>query len=276
VRDGWPIQALPGYPHPIKAGPPGQRQAVIGTKRPAHVDPLLQNVPASPHCILTQPGNFPWAPPDIGPISRPFSSGSAQENNIANTMPIADIARYYPYGLPGDMTELFSFPSQRQLDKNMGIADTRTDEEIRRKTRDDWFYSGVRKVRRDIDAIVNDFAEREAERTYGNTMKPPQSPRPLTGPVLTVDAINKLTLSECAGPLLDGFFGTLLTYADEHYDEPTNKAVMSKWVSSPAWAIDASESGDKSFFGDDFGPAPKRLGRDPRHQFDMEGPRRGL
>ena len=44
---------------------------------------------------------------------------------------------------------------------------------------------------------------------------------------------------------------------------------LQRYSQPPAWCIDNSEAGRKSFFNDNWGDVPKRVGRDPRYQQTM-------
>ncbi|KAL8686178.1 MAG: hypothetical protein Q9218_007291 [Villophora microphyllina] len=50
------------------------------------------------------------------------------------------------------------------------------------------------------------------------------------------------------------------------YKDPTNQSYFNKFTQAPAWAVDNSPSGNNSFFGEDWGKPPSRVGRDPRYR----------
>ncbi|KAL8904668.1 MAG: hypothetical protein Q9207_003118 [Kuettlingeria erythrocarpa] len=50
------------------------------------------------------------------------------------------------------------------------------------------------------------------------------------------------------------------------YAEDSGPSYFNKFTKAPAWAIDGSVSGNKSFFGEDWGKPPSRVGRDPRYR----------
>ena len=61
-----------------------------------------------------------------------------------------------------------------------------------------------------------------------------------------------------AAPLMLGVLANLKAYQ-------TKKDYFNKLGEAPAWAIDSSPDGNKSFFGEDWGAPPRRVGRDPRY-----------
>ncbi|KAL8917365.1 MAG: hypothetical protein Q9208_007983 [Pyrenodesmia sp. 3 TL-2023] len=50
------------------------------------------------------------------------------------------------------------------------------------------------------------------------------------------------------------------------YAEDSGPSYFNKFTKAPAWAVDSSVSGNKSFFGEDWGKPPSRVGRDPRYR----------
>lgn len=50
------------------------------------------------------------------------------------------------------------------------------------------------------------------------------------------------------------------------YAEDSGASYFNKFSKAPAWAVDNSADGNKSFFGEDWGKPPSRVGRDPRYR----------
>jgi hypothetical protein len=74
-----------------------------------------------------------------------------------------------------------------------------------------------------------------------------------------------MTTADAAAPLLDAAFGSLLSYAS-NINAPDTGKVLSRFENSQAWHIDTSTNGNSSFYGEDWGPPPRRISRDPRIQ----------
>ncbi|OBT77747.1 hypothetical protein VF21_03815 [Pseudogymnoascus sp. 05NY08] len=193
--------------------------------------------------------------------SRPFSSTG--QNHIRDTLSLEEVSKYYPNGFGPN----FQYGGEREeLDGNtklsyLGLADDSLEAKQRRKAEklDEWFYSGLSR----LNMTTTDHIVELENRDKGVI---PSAPRAnmANREVLSVKEIRDKTESECAAPLLDNLFGTLVAYSD-NVAQPTNRRIMSKFVQSPAWALDTSEEGKKSIFGDDWVAPPKRLGRDPRY-----------
>jgi hypothetical protein len=86
----------------------------------------------------------------------------------------------------------------------------------------------------------------------------------------TADELEKKIPRELAAPLLDAAFGSLLAYAETGTASRKN---LSNFTPSPAWQIDESDKGNESFFGEDWGPPPKKMGRDGRYPGAFHDPR---
>ena len=50
------------------------------------------------------------------------------------------------------------------------------------------------------------------------------------------------------------------------YHAGSNPGPSQRYSQPPAWCIDNTDAGHKSFFNDNWGDVPKRVGRDPRYQ----------
>ncbi|KFZ00803.1 hypothetical protein V501_10452 [Pseudogymnoascus sp. VKM F-4519 (FW-2642)] len=193
--------------------------------------------------------------------SRPFSSTG--QNHIRDTLSLEEMSKYYPNGFGPN----FHYNGDREeLDEDtklslLGLANESLEAKQRRKAEklDEWFYNGLSR----LNMTTTDHIQELDSRDKGIL---PSAPRAnmANREVLSVKEIRNKTDSECAAPLLDNLFGTLVAYSDD-VAQPTNRRIMSKFIQSPAWALDTSEEGKKSIFGDDWVAPPKRLGRDPRY-----------
>lgn len=173
------------------------------------------------------------------------------------------MSKYYPTGFGPN----FQYNGEhKELDEDtklsyQGLADDSLEAKQRGKAEklDEWFYSGLSR----LHMTTTDHIVELENRDKGIV---PSAPRAnmANREVLSVKEIRDKSDSECAAPLIDNLFGTLVAYSD-NVAQPTNRRIMSKFVQAPAWALDTSEEGKKSIFGDDWVAPPKRLGRDPRY-----------
>ena len=62
--------------------------------------------------------------------------------------------------------------------------------------------------------------------------------------------------------LLSLLYGALASYAKE----PFRRHYLSHFGDPPEWCVDKTIAGSKSFFGEDWGTPPSRVGRDPRYR----------
>lgn len=260
-------QMRSGRPQPLTAGPPGQRQNPsynsMGANSQQSGQPGGSQLPYH-QLPLTLPPNSPW---QHGYQMNQFSY-SSEHNKIGNTLPLSVVAKYYPNGFPADMTGDYTLLSAAELQKYAGITTEpqMTEAEIRRKQQDKWWYSGVRKFNKTVEEHLGDLETRELDRKNGLAPQRPASPPLMSDDkILSIKDLQEMSEPDVAGPILSAVFGSLLGYADQVIT-PTNKGMMSRFTSVPAWAIDFNEKGNESFFGEDWGQPPKRHGRDPRFQ----------
>ncbi|KAL5353657.1 hypothetical protein ACLOAV_001696 [Pseudogymnoascus australis] len=198
---------------------------------------------------------------NAGHQARPFSSTG--QSHIRDTLSLAEMAKYYPNGFGPN----FQYGGEcEELDEdtklsNLGLADDSLEAKQRRRAekRDEWFYSGLSR----LDMTTTDHIVELENRDKGIV---PSAPRAnmANRENLSVEEIRRKTDAECAAPLMNNLFGTLVAYSD-NVMQPTNRRVMSRFFPSPEWALDTSEEGKKSIFGDSGVVPPKRSGKDPRY-----------
>jgi hypothetical protein len=269
-------QAKSGYPQPLTAGPPGQRQNPMTNRQ--NLMPLLSILTGNSRSgdgssAANLPSNSPWITNSVAyPRQSTFTSVPTEASKICDTLPPEEAAKYYPNGFPADYTGV-SLPLQETFGK-MNLADPSPEDQSPKDTeqkREKWWYHGVRKAHMTREEHLNELERLEVEHqsialrgSAGTMPRPP--PRPMREyPKLTIDQINEMTDAEVTAPLLDNLFGTLLGYADRIVTpNKLNMSELSRFGPSPPYQIDTSEKGNNSFFGDDQGKVPKRWARDPR------------
>ncbi|KFY60285.1 hypothetical protein V496_05389 [Pseudogymnoascus sp. VKM F-4515 (FW-2607)] len=198
---------------------------------------------------------------NAGQQARPFSSTG--QSHIRDTLSLAEMAKYYPNGFGPNFQyggECEELDADTKL-SNLGLADDSLEAKQRRKAekRDEWFYSGLSR----LDITTTDHIVELENRDKGIV---PSAPRAnmANRENLSVEEIRRKTDAECAAPLMNNLFGTLVAYSG-NVMQPTNRRVMSRFFPSPEWALDTSEEGKKSIFGDSGVAPPKRSGKDPRY-----------
>jgi hypothetical protein len=261
--------APPGYPQPLTAGPPGQRQNFIAANRLAWNSAHSKTGDSFQHMFPpNMDGNHYPVSVGVGDFSQPashmFSSVITDDNYVRETLSVAEMTKYFPTGVPPGFN---SHGQYRVLDdytkqSNLGLTNpySRTEAQSKKEKLDRWFYGGVER----LSMTINDHIE-ELENRDNGLLPPIQRPNFADRKTFSVKEVSDKTEAECAEALIGGLFGTLVAYSD-NVMQPTNRRILSKFVPSPAWALDTSEEGKKSIFGDNWVAPPKRLGRDPRYQ----------
>jgi hypothetical protein len=82
---------------------------------------------------------------------------------------------------------------------------------------------------------------------------------------------NKIPEGYCANHLLILLLGSLHEYLVDSPNE--QRAMFGSFVEVPEWCVEKGTSGLTSFFGEDWGVPPQRVGRDPRYRPLMHDPR---
>ena len=278
----------PGYPAPLTAGPPGQRQYQDAASKVQVGYP--DNSCGSDlrfSAFNTHGGANPQPQPlwsdtyNVEPIHQvipesvvPSHPGGRCNSAIQDTGSVQVIAKYYPRGLPGDMTgHVFplSYETQKQMGQIPNDPEPQTREERaakKAKELDDWFYSGQRRfAAMSVADHIRAYEDRQIEtfNAFGPIAPGSRKPLPPTQKTpINVEDSKKMSIANAAAPLLDAAFGSLLNYAT-NINAPDSGKVLSKFEYSPAWLLDTTETGNKSFYGEDLG-LPPRFDRDPRRK----------
>lgn len=270
---GAALSVPPGYPQPLTAGPPGQRRDTVSVSRFNWIG--AQQTPNNGNMNITyvtrENSNSPWFRDGFVGYdthrSDTFRSLPSEEAYIRDTASAVDIQQYYPAGFPmGFQMRRTRTMSERERQKHLlsdeefkMIEKVLTDEMDNKR-----WYGGLDRFGMTVNDHVNEFEMREKAHQPGPIQRPTTEFLAARRAV-SVAEIEKMTLPQIAEPLVASVFGTLLAYADKIV-RPENRKLLSKFDSSPAWALDTSPEGRKSIFGDDWVAPPKRLGRDPRYQ----------
>lgn len=262
--------APPGYPQPLTAGPPGQRQNSIAVNRLVWNSGHNQNSENSQHHF-----NLPHVEKQYSPwtnsyggfpqqAQNTFSSVITEDNHVRDTLSLAEMGKYFPAGFaPGFHVrgDCRSLDDDTRL-LNLGLIDNspKTQRQMKEEKLKKWFYGGLDRFGMSIDDHIEELENRDT-----GVLHPIPRPGLADREVLSLKQVKGKTEPECAEPLIAGLFGTLVAYSD-NVMLPSNRRILSKFGPSPAWALDTTENGKKSVFGDNWAAPPKRLGRDPRYQ----------
>ncbi|EHK97597.1 hypothetical protein M7I_6649 [Glarea lozoyensis 74030] len=289
----------PGYPQPLTAGPPGQRQATVATTRTATNNlESLWNQSESSNSVYggsavqmqplpmaaDSPWQHGWQPQNIyttgqsqlpagiiaGAYPGPNRADPSAVKPMNDSLPPDAVAKYYPRGIPSDMTGHYRpLPEAKQKaldrvghDAGRKIADSSRDF-------DDIFYSGQRRyaTMKGEDFITELEDRQRANANPFGPIGPPKKifpPGPALKKEITPEEMARMSIAEAAAPMIDAAFGSLLAYAEKG---PESRKYLSGFVEAAPWQIDSTDKGNETMFGEDWGGRqPKRFGRDSRHQ----------
>ncbi|OJD33914.1 ubiquitin homeostasis protein lub1 [Diplodia corticola] len=144
------------------------------------------------------------------------------------------------FGLGGPTPQNFNGPFlQDDMSTQSNSGAHRFTRKSREEELDEWWKSGLRTQRHD------DFM------------------KTLTRPGISGSSKDDFQVTD---RLLVPLYETLTSYVRIPGEPPKSRDYFSRFAPPPEWAIDRSRAGNKSFFGEDWGETPRRIGRDPRFQ----------
>ena len=301
-----------GIPQPLTAGPPGQRQYLGGIASKSNQtfndsrqlggevnnfstsydDYLCNNNNSDPRMKFS---SLRASQQTItSPPSQTFSMGTTQQpssiqqtrlaafegeivgSKLVDSLPNSAVSKYYPNGLPSDMDGSFkplSYDMMVKMGQISGVqipGTPREKLEARTKELEDWWYSGQKNWGKTTDDHIHDMEVREDARgkTPFEAIGPPPS-NALQKMAISEEEMKNITTAGAAIPIIDAAFGALLAYADETSE---SRRYLSGFETSPEFLIDSSDKGNLSFFGEDWGAPPKRVGGDRRYQSAFHSP----
>ncbi|CAL3968216.1 unnamed protein product [Diplocarpon coronariae] len=258
-----------GYPQPLTAGPPGQRQFFTGSSQLGGATQVLQQVQNGNHSHIG--GDLEWsflkslgnsniesdaAPPNMVP------NKSYPSTKIFDTISREHaLAQYYPHGLPADWNDEWAPVTEESL-KSMGM-DAHSQMDVsqlaadRKKRDDDWFYQGQRRyATMSIEDHIVESSRLEDRQPNTNTNPwdtigpPKQISHPVIPKQVSIEDASNMTVGETVGPILSAAFGTLLAYAE---NGPTSRSHLSRFVTPAARLVDTSPTGNDTSLGEDWG-----------------------
>lgn len=138
-------------------------------------------------------------------------------------------------------------------------------QEVNKKSYDeelhDWFTGGNTRARQD------EFYERIMA-AHNNFATAPRCPGPIQPPGATSTPRHKdrksTDFNEGTTRLLIPVLENLASYVEGPVEK--RHGPFARWAPPPEWCIDRGPNGNKSFFGDDWGQPPERIGRDSRYR----------
>lgn len=129
-----------------------------------------------------------------------------------------------------------------------------------------WWHTDVRgqeEIRKYIEQAADSHRSMRVTQAAGNTM--PLSPQA----TFSGDCLDTFTNPKQAGTpevtdLLVPLLANLHSYVTDTSKQ--NAGYFGRYARVPEWCIDKGQGGENSFFGEDWGAPPPRVGRDPRYR----------
>jgi len=263
--------ARTGYPEPLTAGPPGQRQfpsttsASIGEAWSEYGQQAHNQYSGGSAASMWGAGYSYYPPAQTAFL--PAHAGNCN-SKLVDTIDAAAAAKYYVAGYPSDMTgyyELISDEKARFMQEGpanllpKAVKDARRDAQTtnmllqgqrryHQMSADDYFTELVGFKSHD---------DAKKENPFGVIGPPKKKQLPPAEPeLLTEEELKKKSIPELVVPMLEASWGTLAGYRSVNC--PGSNSDMSQYTPSPDYHIDPEEEGNRSFFGEDWGKPLKR------------------
>lgn len=264
----------PGYPQPLTAGPPGQRQNTVSVSRFNWVNDQNNIHNAHPDLPYVTRANTdaPWFKDGFVGYnthrSDTFRSIPSEDSYIRDTASAVDIQQYYPAGFPSGF-HMRKTRTMNEVEKQKNLLPEDEFKAIKKdliaEMKNNQWYGHLRRFGMTVEDHLNDFEMREKPHQPGPIQRPTAEFVAARKALLTSD-VEKMALPDITEPLVAAAFGTLLAYSD-NIVRPENRKLMSKFEASPPWQLDNTVEGRKSVMNDDwYEDPPKRFGRDRRYQ----------
>ena len=264
----------PGYPQPLTAGPPGQRQNTVSVSRLNWVNDQNNIHNAHPDLPYVTRANTdaPWFKDGFVGYnthrSDTFRSIPSEDSYIRDTASAVDIQQYYPAGFPsGFHMRKTRTMNEVEKQKNLLPEDEfkAIEKDLIAEMKNNQWYGHLRRFGMTVEDHLNDFEMREKPHQPGPIQRPTAEFLAARKALLTID-VEMMGLPDITQPLVAAAFGTLLAYSD-NIVRPENRKLMSKFEPSPPWQVDNTVEGRKSVMNDDwYEDPPKRFGRDCKYQ----------
>jgi hypothetical protein len=267
-----PAPTRPGYPEPLTAGPPGQRQ--FPSQSSMNYNELWANEYGSQtyNAYGNGTASSPWGNGySYHPLAQPefFQAHTGTvKSNLVDTIDPTNAAKYYSSGYPTDMSGYYTPLSEenaRLMAEGPAHLLPKAVKDARRDARTTkLIFEGQRRYNQMnaedyfkelIDLKAYDDAKKQ--NPYGaigppkKKELPPVEPKPITD-----EEVKNKPIPELVTSALESSWGALAGYRSVNCPGSYND--LSKMVCSPEFLIDAEEEGNKSFFGEDWGKPMKR------------------
>ena len=219
------------------------------------------------------PASSKFFPTVLAPqIVKPSSpAANTLTNNLQDSSPDPYPTNSYKHNTPLIMTSSDSrptpqtlkgpfFPAEQDLRSHLGVS---TSSNIGKKEYDeelnDWWTSGNNFARQ--EEFFQSIASLRKD-SFSMTSSPPAHLTPI-GPPSRTPKKQEPPFNTTTTRLLIPMYENLSSYVQGPIEK--RRDYFSQWSKPPEWCIDRSENGNNSFYDNDWGTPPARVGRDPRY-----------
>ncbi|PMD39259.1 hypothetical protein L207DRAFT_635204 [Hyaloscypha variabilis F] len=260
-----------GYPEPLTAGPPGQRQ--LPSQHPASFSEAWGEYGQQAYshygsaiAASSWGAGYGYYPP-TQPTFLPAHAGNCN-SKLVDTIDFTTVAKYYTSGYPSDMNyycKPISEENARLMQEGPANLLPKAVKDARRDTQTNkMIFEGQRRYNQmNADDYFTELVgfkaleDAKKENPYG-VIGPPKKKHLSEVEIkpLSEEEVQKKSIPELVVPMLEATWGTLAGYRSVNC--PGSNSDLSKYTTSPDYHIDPEEEGNTSFFGEDWGKPLKR------------------
>ncbi|KAL8699603.1 MAG: hypothetical protein Q9201_005917 [Fulgogasparrea decipioides] len=187
--------------------------------------------------------------------------------DIYNMVPPASV----PPGFGGNDRALAVVAGNAGLQGNAYIQSlvpqTRSSEQRLKDTEAWWHYDGrgQEPVRAYLEHVADEHRKKKIGRDYESIKKALERQASFRDDWSDQSDSTTVPEARTAGDVINRLMGPVMASLHSYVQEG-GPSYFNKFSKAPAWAVDGGIEGNKSFFGEDWGKPPSRVGRDPRYR----------
>ncbi|KAL8948567.1 MAG: hypothetical protein Q9222_005253 [Ikaeria aurantiellina] len=225
-----------------------------------------QGLQSSTRTVLYDPitRHIPNHPAKIGLTNSQISSVYIPPSDpLYNARSHASLLSHLPSTEQSAALTVGSMDQEGDTPSGSYTSEAQTSKHRQEETEKWWKYDGrgQEELRAYLEQIVDQHSSNRVERDYRNSKKILERQANFRDD--RSDNSNSTGASEASGEVSSRVLIPVIANL-RHYTEDTG--YFNKFTPAPVWAVDSGADGNRSFFGEDWGKRPSRVGRDPRYR----------
>ncbi|KAL8731248.1 MAG: hypothetical protein Q9181_004348 [Wetmoreana brouardii] len=147
------------------------------------------------------------------------------------------------------------------------VPQTRSSEQRLKNTEAWWHYDGrgQEPVRAYLEQVADEHRKKKIGRDYESIKKALERQASFRDDWSDQSDSTTVPEARTAGDVINRLMAPVMANLHSYVQEG-GLSYFNKFSKAPAWAVDGGVEGNNSFFGEDWGKTPSRVGRDPRYR----------